>query len=211
MKWCLDMPCLTDVYLTEKAFKHIKFVTIIGGTHFIPLSWIDIGALQRHLRGGKRRYHLTIRVWNDGNPIWIMETRSSDCYLQTARNARHLALLITHVASLSQWEPMPNHSSLIPPFSPITPNTIILHPHNTNNSTHFPPQNKHNIQHTNKHKSSFTFHHTLNITQQHNITLTSPTNHSIPHINYPHTHPSTHHPHFTHPSHHCPYTLIHSN
>ena len=80
MKWCLDMPCLTDVYLTEKAFKHIKFVTIIGGTHFIPLSWIDIGALQRHLRGGKRRYHLTIRVWNDGNPIWIMETRSSDCF-----------------------------------------------------------------------------------------------------------------------------------
>ena len=77
---------------------------------------------------------------------------------------------------------MPNHSSLTPPFSSITSIITILYPHNTNNTTHFPPHNKHNIQHTNRHKSPFTFHHKLNITQQHNITLTSPTNHFIHHM-----------------------------
>ena len=122
MKWCLDMPCLTDVYLTEKALKYIKFVTIIGGTHFIPLSWIDIGALQRHLRGGKHRYHLTIRVWNDGNPIWIMETRSSDCFppyrskytlFRIANHPRRIPIpMITNAKSLfSNTSTLINHSN----------------------------------------------------------------------------------------------------
>ena len=41
------MPSLTDVYLTSEAFYYKNDVTITGSTHFIPLSRIDIGALQR--------------------------------------------------------------------------------------------------------------------------------------------------------------------
>ena len=40
------MPSLTDVYLPN-AFYYKNDVTIRGSTHFIPLSRIDIGALQR--------------------------------------------------------------------------------------------------------------------------------------------------------------------
>ena len=42
------MPRLTDVYLPQ-AFKYKDGVTITGSTHFIPLSQIDIGALQRYV------------------------------------------------------------------------------------------------------------------------------------------------------------------
>ena len=42
------MPSLTDVYLTSYAFNYKNDVTITGSTHFIPLSRIDIGALQRY-------------------------------------------------------------------------------------------------------------------------------------------------------------------
>ena len=44
-EWCLAIPNLTDVYLPH-AFEYKNDVTIRGGTHFIPLSRIDIGALQ---------------------------------------------------------------------------------------------------------------------------------------------------------------------
>ena len=40
------MPSLTDVVL-PLAFAYKNDVTIRGSTHFIPLSQIDIGALQR--------------------------------------------------------------------------------------------------------------------------------------------------------------------
>ena len=39
------MPSLTDVYLTRFTFTYKNDVIIIGGTHFITLSRIDIGAL----------------------------------------------------------------------------------------------------------------------------------------------------------------------
>ena len=42
------MPNLTDVYLQE-AFQYKDDVTIRGSTSFIPLSRIDIGALQRYV------------------------------------------------------------------------------------------------------------------------------------------------------------------
>ena len=42
------MPRLTNVYLPN-AFEYKDGVTIRGGTHFIPLSRIDIGALQRYV------------------------------------------------------------------------------------------------------------------------------------------------------------------
>ena len=46
MKWWLDMPSLTDVVLDSRyAFRYKNDVTIRGGTHFIPLSPTDIGAL----------------------------------------------------------------------------------------------------------------------------------------------------------------------
>ena len=41
------MPSLTDVNLYYRAFQYKDDVTIRGSTHFIPLSQIDIGALQR--------------------------------------------------------------------------------------------------------------------------------------------------------------------
>ena len=44
----LDMPNLTDVVLPN-AFQYKNDVTIRGSTHFIPLSRIDIGALQRYV------------------------------------------------------------------------------------------------------------------------------------------------------------------
>ena len=45
------MPSLTDVYLPS-AFISKKSVTITGSTHFIPLSRIDIGALQNKFNRG---------------------------------------------------------------------------------------------------------------------------------------------------------------
>ena len=42
------MPNLTDVYL-PRAFEYKDDVTIRGGTHFIPLLRIDIGALYPYL------------------------------------------------------------------------------------------------------------------------------------------------------------------
>ena len=45
-EWCLDMPSLTNVYLPH-SFYCKDDVTIRGSTHFILLSQIDIGALQR--------------------------------------------------------------------------------------------------------------------------------------------------------------------
>ena len=42
------MPSLTNIYLTEYVFYYKNDVTIRGSTHFIPLSRIDIGSLQRY-------------------------------------------------------------------------------------------------------------------------------------------------------------------
>ena len=42
------MPNLTNVDLSSSAFYYKTDATIIGGTHFIPLSPIDIGILQRY-------------------------------------------------------------------------------------------------------------------------------------------------------------------
>ena len=46
-EWCSDMSSLTNVYLSGYAFYYENDVTITGSTPFIPLSRIDIGALQR--------------------------------------------------------------------------------------------------------------------------------------------------------------------
>ena len=52
-EWWLDMPSLTDVYLPD-AFYYKNHITIRGSTHFIPLSRIDIGALQRFFNWSPR-------------------------------------------------------------------------------------------------------------------------------------------------------------
>ena len=44
------MPSLTDVLLTHYAFQYKNNVTIRGSPHLIPLSRLDIGALQRFFR-----------------------------------------------------------------------------------------------------------------------------------------------------------------
>ena len=50
MKWWLDMPSLTDVWLTTYAFRSTKYLTITGSAHFTPLSRIGIGALADNAR-----------------------------------------------------------------------------------------------------------------------------------------------------------------
>ena len=54
MKWCLDMPSLTNVVLTRYSFTYKNDVTIRGSTHFIPLLRIDIGALQNYFNWSPR-------------------------------------------------------------------------------------------------------------------------------------------------------------
>ena len=113
VEWCLDMPSLTDVWLTEYAFRSTKYLTITGSAHFIPVSRIGIGALADnprlkqlqkkwssfpllvlhtsrnnffiHLRVHSASleralslYLVTMSIWNDGNPIRIVETTTND-------------------------------------------------------------------------------------------------------------------------------------
>ena len=173
-EWCLDMPNLTDVYLSDP-FDYKNHVTIRGSTHFIPLSRIDIGALrrffkwsprgtwllslchthpqhplpstseliQRHLRERYRCANteiMTIRIWNDGNPIRIVETTSNYHSLHIAWNPHHSSFQITHITSPLQWEPklnnwkwQPKHQSshrtaYLAILNPIITSTYQFHP-----------------------------------------------------------------------------------
>ena len=65
---------------------------------------------------------MTIRIWNDGNPIRIVETGSADHSLQIAWNPHHFAFQISSIASPFKWEPNPNHSVIL--------KRIAKHPHN---------------------------------------------------------------------------------
>ena len=150
------MPCLTDVYLPE-AFDYKNHVTIIGGTHFILFSRIDIGALRNYFwsprgawlfslchtqpttptseliqRHWRERYRcanteiMTIRIWNDGNPIRIVDSTSNDHSLRIAYNPHHFAFQITHIASPFQWEPKPIQSTMTTQ-SPTLPQNSLFH------------------------------------------------------------------------------------
>ena len=69
--------------------------------------------IQRHWRERYRCANteiMTIRIWNDGNPIRIVETTSNDHSLHIAWNQHHFAIQITHIASPFQWEQKPKHS-----------------------------------------------------------------------------------------------------
>ena len=52
---------------------------------------------------------MTIRIWNDGNPIRIVETTSNDHSLHIAWNPHHSSFQITHIASPFKWEPSLNN------------------------------------------------------------------------------------------------------
>ena len=56
-EWCLDIPNLTYVYLTSYAFSYKNNVTIVGGTHILLLSRIDIGALQSYINWVQSLYY----------------------------------------------------------------------------------------------------------------------------------------------------------
>ena len=80
-------------------------------THTHLLSTSEL--IQRHWRERYRCANteiMTIRIWNDGNPIRIVETGSNDHSLHITCNSHHFAFQITHIASPFQWEPKPKHS-----------------------------------------------------------------------------------------------------
>ena len=63
--------------------------------------------IQRHLRERYRCANteiMTIRIWNDGNPIRMVETGSNDHSLHIAWNPHRFSFQITHIASPFQWE-----------------------------------------------------------------------------------------------------------
>ena len=68
--------------------------------------------IQRHWRERYRCANteiMTIRIWNDGNPIRIVETGSNDHSLHIAWNSHHFSFQITHITSPFQWEPNLNN------------------------------------------------------------------------------------------------------
>ena len=84
------------------------FVPHTHNTHFPSTSEL----VQRHSRERYRCANteiMTIRIWNDGNPIRIVETGSNDHSLHIAWNPHHSSFQITHIASLFQWEPSLNN------------------------------------------------------------------------------------------------------
>ena len=56
---------------------------------------------------------MTIRIWNDGNPIRIVETTSNDHSLHIAWNPCHFAFQITYIASPFKRQSNPNHSVIL--------------------------------------------------------------------------------------------------
>ena len=77
-------------------------------THFPSASEL----IQRHWRERYRCVNtqtMTIRIWNDGNPIRMVETTTNDHSFHIACNPHHFSFQITHIASPFQWEPKPNH------------------------------------------------------------------------------------------------------
>ena len=54
---------------------------------------------------------MTIRIWNDGNPIRIVETTTNDHSLQITWNPHQNTLHITHIASTFKSEANPNQAN----------------------------------------------------------------------------------------------------
>ena len=88
------------------------FVPHTHNNHFPTTSEL----IQRHWRERYRCANteiMTIRIWNDGNPIRIVETTSNDHSLHIAWNPCHFAFQITYIASPFKRQSNPNHSVIL--------------------------------------------------------------------------------------------------
>ena len=61
-EWRLDMPSLTNVYLTEYAFEYNTGAAITGSTPIVRHSQLDIGALQNFFNWSLRDMWFTLFV-----------------------------------------------------------------------------------------------------------------------------------------------------
>ena len=74
------MPNVTDVYLGNGAFDYKDDVAIIGGTHFIPLSRIDIGHLFVYFDiFTSEMYEYCINLLRGSNEVTELVIGSSTC------------------------------------------------------------------------------------------------------------------------------------
>ena len=108
-------------FLTKRHRSSSTLIQLITERHMTPLfvphthntpfpSTSEL--IQRHLRERYRCANteiMTIRIWNDGNPIRIVETTSNDHSLHIAWNPHHSSFQITHIASPFKWEPKLNN------------------------------------------------------------------------------------------------------
>ena len=79
-----------------------------NNTHFPSTSEL----FQRHSRERYRCANtqtMTIRIWNDGNPMRMVEITSNDHSIHIICNQRHFTFQITHIASPFQWESKLNY------------------------------------------------------------------------------------------------------
>ena len=125
--------------------------------HSLQIVWNprDIAYRQHHIPIPMRTKTIS-SLSNDNTPLHPKPAYST--ILSSTSNS----LIITHHKMHNPSTTY--HSSLTPPFSPITPSTIILHPHNTSNTTLFPPQTNttSNIPINTNHPSNTTTHSTSN-------------------------------------------------
>ena len=140
-------PSLTNRYRRSSTLlqliteRHVTplFVPHTRNTHFPSTSEL----IQRHSRERYRCANteiMTIRIWNDGNPIRMVETTSNDHSFHIAWNPRYFAFKITHIASPFRWEPNLNNwkwqqkyqsshrTAYLAILSPIITSTYHFHP-----------------------------------------------------------------------------------
>ena len=100
------MPNLTNVVLTSYAFKYKDDVTIRGGTHFIPLSQIDIGEFGYYSRLPR---HIPIATVFDLEDWNALDTNVTEIIVNSgALNAPSMTVLdltrFSHLESLTIGE-----------------------------------------------------------------------------------------------------------
>ena len=113
-------PSLTNRHRSSSTLLQLiteRYVTplFVPHTHNTPFPSTS-ELIQRHSRERYRCANteiMTIRIWNDGNPIRIVETTSNDHSFQITWNQHHFPLQITHIASPFKWESNPNHSVIL--------------------------------------------------------------------------------------------------
>ena len=108
-------PSLTNRHRSSSTLLQLiteRHVTPLCATHNYFPSTSEL--IQRHLRERNRCANtevMTIRNWNDGNPIRIVGTTTNDHSLQIAWNQHQTMLQITHIASTLKSESNPNQAN----------------------------------------------------------------------------------------------------